>query len=67
MDNQADKEGFSEILRKLEEKMLYYESKASRQRKNVLNRINLEGFKAILKEYTHDRSLCKKYLEIELG
>ncbi len=65
MDNQADKEGFSDILRKLEEKMLYYESKASRQRKNVLNRINLEGFKAIQREYTDDRSLCKKYLEIE--
>ncbi|MFX0020102.1 MAG: OsmC family protein [Promethearchaeota archaeon] len=65
MDNQADKEGFNEILRKLEEKMLYYESKASRQRKNVLNRINLEGFKAIKRKYTEDRSLCKKYLEIE--
>ncbi|MFW9947794.1 MAG: OsmC family protein [Candidatus Odinarchaeota archaeon] len=65
MDNQADKDGFSEILRKLEEKMLYYESKASRQRKDVLNRINLEGFKAIQRKYTEDRSLCKKYLEIE--
>ena len=64
MDNQADKEGFSEILRKLEEKMLYYEGKASRQRKNVLNRINLEGFKAIQRKYTDDRSLCKIILSI---
>ncbi|MFX0027103.1 MAG: OsmC family protein, partial [Candidatus Hermodarchaeota archaeon] len=65
MENQANKEGFSEILRKLEEKMLYYENKGSRQRKDVLNRINLEGFKEIQRKYTEDRSLCKKYLEIE--
>lgn len=65
MENQVDKKSFNEILRKLEEKMLYYENKASRQRKNVLNRINLEGFQEIVRKYTNDRSLCKKYLEIE--
>ncbi|MFX1352906.1 MAG: OsmC family protein [Promethearchaeota archaeon] len=66
MEDQTDKESFSEILKKLEEKMLYYESKASEiKKKQIINRINLEGFKEIQRKYTQDHSLCKKYLEVE--
>ncbi|MFX1495894.1 MAG: OsmC family protein [Promethearchaeota archaeon] len=66
MENRTGKKGFSEILKKLEEKMLYYESKASEtKKKKFLNRINLEGFKEIQRKYDLDRSLCKKYLEVE--
>jgi len=65
MDYSANDKDFNEILKKLESKILYHEEKSFHERKAILNRINIKGFKEIQKQYSQDPTLCKKYLEVE--
>ncbi|MBY8981601.1 MAG: OsmC family protein, partial [Candidatus Lokiarchaeota archaeon] len=65
MDKNAEEPYFSDILKKLEEKINYHDNNRVKHKPNFLNRINLDGFKVTQEKYINDRSLCKKVLKIE--
>ena len=65
MSNNNNSGLFSDILKKLADRIDSHFVESAAPKREFLNRIDLSGFREIQRLYKEDRSLCKKSLNVE--